>query len=61
MNGNLMKEVTEEALRGHVHLKVLRLSHNLLHEQGIATYAWTHLKYVPPSIHPATLSDFKSF
>ncbi|XP_034393246.1 extracellular matrix protein 2 [Cyclopterus lumpus] len=44
MNGNLVEEVTEEALRGCVHLGVLELSHNLLHEQGIATHAWTRFK-----------------
>ncbi|XP_031172731.2 extracellular matrix protein 2 [Sander lucioperca] len=44
MNENLIETVTEEALRGCVHLRVLDLSHNLLHEQGIATRAWTRLK-----------------
>ncbi|TNN82358.1 Extracellular matrix protein 2 [Liparis tanakae] len=44
MNGNLIEEVTEEALRGYIHLGVLELSHNRLHEQGIATHAWTRLK-----------------
>lgn len=50
MNKNLIEEVTHEALRGCIHLRVLDLSHNLLHEQGIDTRAWTHLKYVHPSI-----------
>lgn len=49
MNENLIETVTEEALRGCVHLRVLDLSHNLLHEQGIATRAWTRLKYVHPA------------
>ncbi|KAF7655827.1 hypothetical protein LDENG_00050370 [Lucifuga dentata] len=40
---NLIEEVTEEALRGCVHLRVLDLSHNLLHEQFMAPHAWTHL------------------
>ncbi|KAM7411805.1 hypothetical protein PAMA_021671 [Pampus argenteus] len=44
MNGNLIEEVTEEALRGCVHLRVLDLSHNRLHEQGIAHRAWSRLK-----------------
>ncbi|XP_041802490.1 extracellular matrix protein 2 [Chelmon rostratus] len=44
MNKNLIEEVTHEALRGCIHLRVLDLSHNLLHEQGIDTRAWTHLK-----------------
>nr|XP_046252080.1 extracellular matrix protein 2-like [Scatophagus argus] len=44
MKGNLIEEVTEEALRGCVHLRVLDLSHNWLHEQSISTGAWTHLK-----------------
>ncbi|XP_028438383.1 extracellular matrix protein 2 [Perca flavescens] len=44
MTENLIEAVTEEALRGCVHLRVLDLSHNLLHEQGIATHAWTRLK-----------------
>ncbi|XP_029291780.1 extracellular matrix protein 2 [Cottoperca gobio] len=44
MNENLIEEVTEETLKGCVHLKVLDLSHNLLHEQGIATHAWSRLK-----------------
>lgn len=52
MNENLIEELTEEALRGCIHLRVLELRHNRLHEQDIATHAWTRLKYVHPSIHP---------
>ncbi|XP_044207395.1 extracellular matrix protein 2 [Thunnus albacares] len=44
MNQNLIEEVTEEAVRGCVHLRVLDLSHNLLHEQAIADRAWIRLK-----------------
>ncbi|XP_040906210.1 extracellular matrix protein 2 [Toxotes jaculatrix] len=44
MNKNLIEEVPEKALRGCVHLRVLDLNHNLLHEQGIGSHAWTHLK-----------------
>lgn len=52
MTENLIEEMTEGALKGCVHLRVLDLSHNRLHEQGIFPQAWTHLKYVHPSIHP---------
>ncbi|XP_028266048.1 extracellular matrix protein 2 [Parambassis ranga] len=41
---NLIEEVTEEELRDCIHLRVLDLSHNHLHEQSIATRAWTHLR-----------------
>ncbi|XP_045912695.1 extracellular matrix protein 2 [Micropterus dolomieu] len=44
MNKNLIEEVTEEALRGCIHLRVLDLRHNLLREQGISTQACTRLK-----------------
>ncbi|XP_035015694.1 extracellular matrix protein 2 [Hippoglossus stenolepis] len=44
LNGNQIMEVSEEPLRGCVHLKVLDLSHNLLHEQRIGDRAWTHVK-----------------
>ncbi|XP_035761501.1 extracellular matrix protein 2, partial [Neolamprologus brichardi] len=44
MNENLIEELTEEALRGCIHLRVLELRHNRLHEQDIATHAWTRLK-----------------
>ncbi|XP_030277995.1 extracellular matrix protein 2 [Sparus aurata] len=44
MNENLIEEATEEALRGCVHLRVLDLSHNLLHEHSIGKQAWTRLK-----------------
>ncbi|KAK1898774.1 Extracellular matrix protein 2 [Dissostichus eleginoides] len=43
INENQIEEVTKEALRGCVHLRVLDMSHNLLHEQGIATKAWSRL------------------
>ncbi|KAI4824014.1 hypothetical protein KUCAC02_012559 [Chaenocephalus aceratus] len=43
INANQIEEVTKEALRGCVHLRVLDMSHNLLHEQGIATKAWSRL------------------
>ncbi|XP_068609120.1 extracellular matrix protein 2 [Brachionichthys hirsutus] len=49
---NSIKEVTEEALRRCVHLKVLDLSRNRLHEKGIAAHAWTRLK----SLETLTLS-----
>lgn len=52
MNENLIEEVTEEALKGCINLRVLDLSHNLLHEQSIAHRAWTRLKYVYLSSHP---------
>lgn len=51
MNENLIEEATEEALRGCVHLRVLDLSHNLLHEHSIGSQAWTHLKYVRRFVH----------
>ncbi|KAF7210678.1 extracellular matrix protein 2-like [Nothobranchius furzeri] len=44
MNKNQINEVTEEPLRGCVRLRVLDLSHNRIHEQGIATGVWTFLK-----------------
>nr|XP_020475336.1 extracellular matrix protein 2-like [Monopterus albus] len=44
MNENLVGEVHEETLRGCVHLRVLNLSHNLLHEQVMAGHTWTPLK-----------------
>ncbi|XP_026223380.1 extracellular matrix protein 2 [Anabas testudineus] len=46
INKNLIEEVPEDALRSCVHLRALDLSHNLLREQGIATHAWTHLKFL---------------
>lgn len=52
MNENQIEEVREEALRGCVLLRVLDLSHNLLHEQDIAIRAWIYLKYVHSSTHP---------
>lgn len=58
MNKNLIEEVLEEALRSCVHLKVLDLNHNQLCEQGIATHAWTHLKYVHPSFLSYTFLFF---
>lgn len=50
MTKNVIEVLHEEALRGCVHLIDLDLSHNLLHEQGMATRAWSHLKYVHPSV-----------
>ncbi|XP_034551118.1 extracellular matrix protein 2 [Notolabrus celidotus] len=44
MKENQIMEVTSEALRSCVHLRLLDLSHNLLHEQRIETNAWTRLK-----------------
>ncbi|XP_023281033.1 extracellular matrix protein 2-like [Seriola lalandi dorsalis] len=44
MNENQIEEVPEKALRGCVHLRLMNLSHNLLHEQGIGERAWTGLK-----------------
>ncbi|XP_078480371.1 extracellular matrix protein 2-like, partial [Lampetra planeri] len=43
MKQNQIVELTGDELRGCKHLKVLDLSHNLLHEQSIAQHAWTHL------------------
>lgn len=58
INNNLIGEVLEDALRSCIHLRVLDLNHNLLHEQGIAAHAWTHLKYVHPSILSYTFLYF---
>ncbi|XP_035502255.1 extracellular matrix protein 2 [Scophthalmus maximus] len=44
MNENQIEQLPEEPLRGCVHLKVLDLSHNLLHEQDIGHPDWTRLK-----------------
>ncbi|KAG7228273.1 hypothetical protein INR49_009134 [Caranx melampygus] len=44
MNGNQIEVVPEKVLRGCNHLRMLDLSHNLLHEQGIYDRAWTGLK-----------------
>ncbi|XP_019746225.1 extracellular matrix protein 2 [Hippocampus comes] len=44
MAENMIEEVTEEALRGCSHLKMLDLSHNLLHEVGLAQHVWTRLR-----------------
>ncbi|XP_040009255.1 extracellular matrix protein 2 [Xiphias gladius] len=44
INGNLIEDVPEKPLRRCVHLKVLDLSHNLLHDQGIINLTWIRLK-----------------
>ncbi|XP_029995354.1 extracellular matrix protein 2 [Sphaeramia orbicularis] len=44
INENLIEEVTEQALRGCIHLRVLDMSHNLLHQQGIDPHAWRHAR-----------------
>ncbi|XP_029910910.1 extracellular matrix protein 2 [Myripristis murdjan] len=43
ISDNQIEDVTEEALSGCVHLRLLNLSHNVLHEQSIAARAWTNL------------------
>ncbi|XP_043977710.1 extracellular matrix protein 2 [Gambusia affinis] len=44
MNGNLLEEVAVEALRDCIHLKVLNLSHNFIHDQSIDSNSWTRLR-----------------
>uniref|UniRef100_A0A087XJA8 Si:dkey-32e6.6 n=2 Tax=Poecilia formosa TaxID=48698 RepID=A0A087XJA8_POEFO len=44
MNGNLIEEVAAEALRDCIHLKVLDLRHNYIHDQSININTWTRLR-----------------
>ncbi|MED6268318.1 hypothetical protein CHARACLAT_021163, partial [Characodon lateralis] len=44
MKENLIEEVTVEPLRDCIHLKVLDLSHNYIHDQSITNSIWTQLK-----------------
>ncbi|XP_029689044.1 extracellular matrix protein 2 [Takifugu rubripes] len=44
MSGNMIDRVTEEALKGCSHLKLLDLSHNQLHDQSVPASTWSHLK-----------------
>lgn len=62
VNDNQIDEVKEAALRDYIHLRVLDLSQNRLHEQVIAPHTWNHLKYVhSPSIHPSVLKKVLQF
>lgn len=53
MSENMIDSVTEETLRGCSNLRLLDLSQNQLQEQSIPANAWSHLKYVRPSVRPS--------